>query len=470
MDLRLGWVAAALGMAAAVMGCGDDGSPAGTDAGAVDDGGADAGPSYTRVSEAQASAMRDSCGFDQGAMPWETVGEEYPIGGDIPIDHIVLLMQENRSFDHYFGTMPGVEGIPAGASNPDAMGNPVAPFHTTEYCIDDVHHGWDPSHIQYGDGDNDGFVLTNDPGGERALGYFTDADIPFYWDLYGTFAMSDHHHCSVLGPTLVNRLYSISGSSFGLIRNVPVPPDRVATRSPAHLFDELDAAGIDWAIYAGDLAVALGMFPLYLLNQSGRIRTHDDFFAAVAAGTLPPVSLVDPTFLGAAMQQSEHPPGDPQVGQHLVWQVVDALTKGPEWSTTALIVTYDEHGGFYDHVPPPAACPPGDFPPDIGDGGDFDAKFDRLGFRVPLVVVSPYAKAGYVSDRVTDLTSVLRFVQTRFLLPALTARDANAWPLLDMFDFDAPPFMDPPSFDEPTVDQAILDDCIMRYPDSGSVL
>src|SRR5690606_10081023 len=153
---------------------------AGADAGPSPrrDGGVDSGPPpypdagpITRVPESEAAAGRAACAFGRGAMPWETIGEEYPIGDEIPIDHVFVLMQENRSFDHYFGMMPGVEGIQGGASNPAADGTPVAAFHTDDYCIEDVAHGWRASHVQYNGGAVDGFVTTNDPGGGRAMGY-----------------------------------------------------------------------------------------------------------------------------------------------------------------------------------------------------------------------------------------------------------------------------------------------------------
>ncbi len=407
----------------------------------------DAGPPYDahyegpRVTEAEAEPMRASCAFERGAMPWETLGSEYPIGDDIPIEHIIMLMQENRSFDHYFGTMPGVDGIPPGASNPNAAGDPVEPFHTTEYCIEDVGHGWNPSHREWNDGANDGFVTANDPDGERALGYLDGSDLPFYWDLYSRFAMSDHHHCSLLGPTWVNRIFYMAGTSFGLTRNTPIPMDRLV--EPYVIFNLLDERGLDWRIYNPGLPFALGGFPDVISRNFDRLASIDQLHADLAAGTLPPVSYVDPAFAGAN-QSDEHPPANIQVGQAFVRDIVEAVMASPLWDRTVLIITYDEHGGFYDHVPPPEACPPGDYPPEL-EPGDDPGDFDRYGFRVPLVVVSPYSRAGYVSDRVTDHGSILRFVETRFLMPALTARDANAWPLMDMFDFDAPPFMTPPT-------------------------
>jgi phospholipase C len=155
-----------------------------------------------------------------------------------------------------------------------------------------------------------------------------------------------------------------------------------------------------------------------------------------------------------------------QLGQHFVWEIVDALTKSPVWSKTALFITYDEHGGFADHVPPPPACHPG-----TGDPKDADAAqlgtFDRLGIRVPLIVVSPYAKKHFVSHTVTDHTAVLRFIHARFGLPALSQRDANSTALMEMFDFETSPHATAPSFAEPPIDAAKMAACEDAFPGGG---
>jgi phospholipase C len=476
MTTRSTLTLASLAVLALTASCGgDDATPSdgGSDGGSMDArmdapglpdaGGHDAHHVGPRITEAEAEPMRAGCAFERGATPEATIGSEYPIGDEIPIDHIIILMQENRSFDHYFGAMPGVDGIPTGASNPDGSGTPVMPFHTTEYCIEDVAHSWNASHLQYNDGANDGFVTTNDPGGARALGYLDDTDLPFYWDLYSRFAMSDHHFCSVLGPTWVNRFYLTSGTSFGMTRNAGVPMERFDAQYPYVIYQTLEDAGIDWRIYNAGLSFALGGYPDYISRRFDRLSPIARFYEGLAAGELPPVVWLDPNFAGAG-RNDEHPPNNAQVGQAFVREIVDNVLRSPLWGRLALIITYDEHGGFYDHVPPPEACPPNDFPSDRRPT-DEPGEFDRLGFRVPLVVVSPYARAGYVSDRVTDHASILRLVETRFLLPALTGRDANAWPLLDMFDFDAPPFMTAPTdLAAAPIDDAELTRCNEVFP------
>jgi len=407
--------------------------------------------------------LRGACTFERGALPAETLGTNVPLGGEIPIDHFVILMQENRSFDHYFGTMPGVEGFPESYSNPDANGSPVKPFHETTLCIEDVAHSWTSSHEQFDAGKNDGFVITNDPDGERALGYFDGSDLPFYWDLYSTFAMSDHHHCSVLGGTYPNRWYFLSATSFGMITNDFIPEDRF-DQEPFVIMQELDDAGVDWHVYA--TLPFMITYSTYIGSVGSKVTYNvDQFFEDLDAGTLAPVVWIDPAFSGTIAEETdEHPPAVPQVGEAWVENIVRAVMASDLWPRTAIILTYDEHGGFFDHVPPPPACLPGDRPPDL-TVDDAPGNFDRLGFRVPLVIVSPYSKPGYVSKQTTDATSVLRLIETRFDLPALTSRDANAWPLLDMFDFDDPSFMEPPELTSTVLpEQSIIDACEAAFP------
>jgi phospholipase C len=182
------------------------------------------------------------------------------------------------------------------------------------------------------------------------------------------------------------------------------------------------------------------------------------YYVDAAAGTLPQVAFVDPIFIGTSnTENDEHPTANIQVGEDYVSQVVGALLASPQWTSSALLLTYDEHGGFYDHVRPKRACVPDAIPPFLAPG-DAAGAFDNYGIRVPFVAVSPYARAHYVSHRVYDHTSILRFIETRFDLPALTARDANARPLLELFDFDDPPFVEPPALAPAPIDQAHFQD------------
>ncbi|MFO0680851.1 MAG: alkaline phosphatase family protein [Sandaracinus sp.] len=459
---------------------------AGPDTGAADDTGVrpdaarpprDAGPdayvprdvgTITRIPEATAAAGREGCAFDRGALPWETLGQEVPIGDDIPIDHFILLMQENRSFDHYFGTMPGVDGLPAGgATNPDADGNPVRSFHATDYCIADVNHEWTGSHLEYHDGANDGFVTENDPHGERAMGYLDGSDLPFYWDLAQTFAMSDHHHCSVLGPTWVNREFYLAATSFGMTENDAIPASAFPVDGEDRvIFQALDRARISYRIYHDSVPFIWGPFTSWALRSEQRAHQSglESFYTDLENGSLASVVWIDPTWTtGGVTTNDEHPPANPQRGQAFIRDIVQHVMDSPYWASTAIILTYDEHGGFYDHVPPPAACPPGDGHDPILGPTDYRADFDRLGFRVPLIVASPYARTGYVSDHVTDHASILRLIEARFLLPAMTARDANAWAMTDLFDFSTTNTVRSSDLAEATVDAAHAAACAAAF-------
>jgi phospholipase C len=401
---------------------------------------------------------RDACAYVAGAPATDTLACP-PSGDRIPIDHIIVLMQENRSFDHYLGRLRGrgqddVDVPDESASNPGADGVPVPWHHALEACFDDPNHSWSGSHAAWNGGRNDGFVVASEPTGARAMGYYDDTDLPFYYQLASTFATSDRYFSDVLGPTLPNRLYLYAGTSFGIVSgDVDVGFHRT-------LFHELNAAGISWKVYQSDVTAGFSMAS-FLVDSVGRIAGLDDFAEDAQAGRLPRVAFIDPTFLRmGATSTDEGPPADMQVGQSFVYSQVNALMSSPSWATSVMFITYDEAGGLYDHVAPPAACVPGATPPlqeaELG-------AFDRYGFRVPLFVVSPYAKAHFVSHVVHSHASILRFIEARFGLPALTSRDANAAALLDMFDFGNPPFLSPPALAQPAVDRAKLDACRAKY-------
>jgi phospholipase C len=182
---------------------------------------------------------------------------------------------------------------------------------------------------------------------------------------------------------------------------------------------------------------------------------QSNFASDVAAGQLAPVTIVEASDVMGVLSPDEGPPGDVDIGQQFVSETIAAVMNSPFWNSSAIFISYDENGGMYDHVVPPKACAPDSLPAANGGG----AGFDQYGFRVPMIVVSPYAKRGYVSHTVTDATSILRFVEARFDLPAMTARDANAEPTFDMFDFQHPDFSVPP-LPTVTVDQAALSVCM----------
>jgi phospholipase C len=424
--------------------------------------------------DGDAEMARGACEYAAGALPAETQGESRPYGKDIPIDHIVVVMMENRSFDHYFQKLPeygqpDVDVAPAAYTNPDANGMPVAPFRDSALCVVDTNHEWAGTHNQINGGMMDGFFATNDGwnelptganmdeslrAGNRALGYYTADDLPFYYWLASEFAIGDRYFSSVAGPTWPNRMYLYAASSFGAVHNDFVTPDKV-------LFDYLEQRQVSWKVYVSTtpgMAIFLEKYGKYA--QEGHFIPIENYFLDAEAGTLPQVAFVDPGIAREGYDQNdEHPPAIPMFGENFVATVVDALAKSPQWDKSAFFLTYDEHGGFYDHVVPPKACAPDDIAPILKDG-DTDAKFDTLGVRVPFIVVSPYAKKHFVSHRTYDHTSIIRFIQARFQIPALTNRDANAEAPWEMFDFDNAPHATPPKIAlPPPVEQAKVDAC-----------
>ncbi len=446
----------------------------------------------TRPAEAEASARRQACTFGRGALAGETLGKEVPIEKDIPLETIVVLMQENRSFDHYFSHFGRYAGRTDVASAKDGTTNPVdrtptiavRPYqHAPHLCFLDTDHGWRGSHEQYNDGKMDGFVVTNhkykgevlpDPNkettdGGRAMWWYDERDIPFYYALAKSFGIGDHYHASLMGPTWVNRMFLYGGTSFGLTHNTL--PSIKGKEFPGYdltLFDELEKRHVSWGFYAsGPPGVAL-MLGATMGTRWGRRVTKSvaEFHADAAAGRLPQVAFVDTNYLDVGDPEdgeTEHPPEDLQRGQKFVYDLVRSLTRSPQWKSLALFITYDEHGGLYDHVVPPPACVP-DVSPVTGEPGQVvSGAFDRLGFRVPLLVVSPFAKRGYVSHETYDHTSILRFIQAKHRVPALTARDANARIPTDFFDFSRPPDLAVPAFTEPPIDPVEAEYCRLTF-------
>ena len=389
----------------------------------------------------------------------------------IPIDHVVLVMQENRTFDHYFSslTVPGqtVDGAAPDATNPDPTkpGGTIARFHQTAYCFDNPAETWDEVHREVDNGQMDGFTAqnanANDPTGARALGYYDETDLPFYYALARAFASSDRHFASVQANSWTNRSFYMAGTAYGITSNVfPPQKDAMGAILP-NLFTRLDDAHVTWNMYAQDFPT-IGILDETYAKNIAHVQAFQQFFDDAAAGNLASVTFVEGSDMKGGLSPDEDPPADMQVGEAMVASVVNAVMSSPEWPSTALFITFDEQGGFYDHVPPQPACIPDDTPPDL-QPTDVAGAYDATGLRVPLFVVSPYAKRGYVSHVVTEHTSILRFVEVRFGLPALTHRDANAVPPYDLFDFDHPD-ASVPQLPDATVDAAQMAACAQKYP------
>jgi phospholipase C len=374
------------------------------------------------------------------------------------VEHVIFLMMENRSFDHYFGTYPGVRGfgdphaIPGvfhqrgyrAGHGPDPEGH-LFPFHlsTKELasyaeCVDDITHDWGPQHEAWNHGKMDQWLTVHmkadgDKIGPLTMGYYEREDIPLYRSLADAFTICDSYFCSVLGPTDPNRVMSFSatldpdGDHGG-----PCLHTRVTDRAlqfgkftwktmPEHLTE----GGVSWKVYqdASDLTLLnpLLYFKKFLdpgtylgKNANGLISYPVDFTADVLAGTLPQVSWIFPTFLAC-----DHPSAPPILGELLVADVLQTVVSNRAlWEKTAIIVMYDENGGFFDHVAPPTPPPgtPGEhltmhaLPSDAsGVRGPVG-----LGFRVPCLVLSPYSRGGFVCSDVFDHTSMLKLLERRF--------------------------------------------------------
>jgi phospholipase C len=384
------------------------------------------------------------------------------------IHHVVVLMQENRSYDSYFSRLH-FEGQPDASvesqqPNPDPFGGPpIHPFLTTTPCTTaDLNHGWDGTHKEIDGGRMDSFTTQNqdptDPTGSRTMGYFDQQTLPFYYGIANEFSVADRYFASVPGPTFPNRFYLLTGTSFGNVSNV------VQRYTQKTIFQSLDEAAppVSWKIYLASFQVEL-LFKYVEDHAAGHVFPISQYFTDAAHGTLPQVSFVESNGFGSVnVENDEHPPANVQVGEKFSHDIVNALVDSPDWPSSAMFQTYDEHGGYYDHVAPPAAVPPDDIPPMVPPGDPFHA-FDRYGVRVPAMVISPYANPHHVSHVVYDHTSILKFIETRFGLPPLTRRDAAADPMLDMFNFSRAALLHPIVPDAP-INPAGIAACNTLHP------
>jgi phospholipase C len=365
------------------------------------------------------------------------------------IEHIVVLMMENHSFDNILGMLAhevagrgDVDGLTVRGGrvrdvNRDSAGRPVYAQRAPSPCQlpRKPSQTWNASHEAYDNGRNDGFVRAS---GDSAMWYWDKRDLPFTYALAERFPIGQRYFCSVLAQTYPNRRFLFAGTASG---TVSTSGSTFGVRAAnGTIFERLDAHKISYGVYYQDAPS-----PLILPNFSGNplevahVHTIEHFYQDAAAGRLPAVTLLDPNYTTT----SEENPQDIQVGEQFVAHITQAILRSPRWRNTALFITYDEHGGYYDHVPPPRAIKPDAIAPDIGSG-DARGGYDRYGFRVPLIVVSPWARPSYVSNVVQDHTSITAFIERKWNLPAMTFRDANAQPMTDYFDFRRPAFLHPP--------------------------
>ncbi len=428
---------------------------------------------------AGAGVVAASAGFNE--LIAKAVAAAPTRGALSDIDHVIILMQENRSFDHYFGTLSGVLGFddhrsPNAFVQRDSSGGTVQPFNLDTFCLPDLTHDWAPQHRSWNGGRMDGFLQAHedsDPPGvaPETMGYYKRSDIGFYYALADAFTICDRYHCSVIGPTDPNRLMSMSASIDPAGANGgPLIQTLVATRASlaghftwTTMPEQLQAAGVSWKVYTspagGIFDNVLGYFKAFQpgtpLAALGIDPTFPgDFMTDLQNGTLPQVSWLLPGVL-----QSEHPGFSTAVaGEIVARQIVEAIVAQPDiWRRTALFITWDENGGFFDHVPPPTP-PPGQADGEFLTVSPLPAAAEGiagpigLGFRVPMLVVSPFSTGGLLSSEVYDHTSTLRFLETRFgvEVPNLSFwRRRVTGDLTGAFNFRAAPDFGAPTLPDP---------------------
>jgi len=357
-----------------------------------------------------------------------------------PVHHFVTMLQENHSFDNYFGTYPGADGLPAGTCVPD---DPAAtpPGHCEQpYLLDGKASPRIASNQvafdqAYDKGKLDGFVSAQSGNGHTetgAMGYYDGNSLPYYWHLANRYVLFDHLFSSSSGGTLWNHLYWMTGSNGGLTEERI--PEKGLSSSPT-IFDRLQAAGVSWKIYVENYddtvnladqpdlrKVQLARVPVLAMKgfaDNPALMSHvvklDEYYADLAKGQLPAVSYIVPS------GSSEHPPSKLHSGPLLVNRLIGALERSSAWPQSAFLLSYDDAGGFYDHVVPPTAAG------------------SSLGFRVPALLVSPFAPVGEVNHTTLETASIPGFIEDNWKLAPLTTRDASAGRLATAFNFKQSP-------------------------------
>jgi phospholipase C len=342
----------------------------------------------------------------------------------------------------------------------------ISPFHFRTVCTENLPPGWNESHSDFnpldptsGTPTMNGFVtsaeeFSQNPGpgepaildmpGYRAMGYYDGNDLNFYYFMASNFATSDAWFSPVMDRTQVNRLYLLAGTSAGHA-NPPTAP-----LSNNTIFGLLQSVGISWKVYETDPGTAfIGNFQPFAAQHVSQVQPLSQYYSDLSNGTLPSVAWIEPGYLS---KLDEHPQTNIQQGEAHVEQVITALMQSSSWQDSVFILTFDEAGGAFDHVPPQPAVSPDGIPPTDLNAGDVctavpgpNCDFNHTGFRVPVMVISPFTKKNYVSHTVADSTAMLKFIETRFKLPSLTKRDAAQMDMTEFFDFAHPPWKTPPT-------------------------
>jgi phospholipase C len=381
-----------------------------------------------------------------------------PSARNLPIDTFVVLMMENRSFDHYLGWLPHADGRQAGLTYADPAGKRFSTHrlrNNYQGCgYLDPDHSWQGGRTELDGGGMDGFLKADSD--IFSIGYYEKEDLPFTPHIAENFTAFDRFFCSLLSSTYPNREYMHAGQSYGKMDNsLPVSSGGFPDTT---IFHALSSAGVSNHYYYTDIPVSA------LWGSAGLARSSQvqNFYEQAAAGKLPALSFVDPAFNGEDQGTSgdEHPHGDIRVGQAFIADIVHAFMKSPQWKRGALFVVYDEWGGFFDHVVPPRV-------PDLRMSADLNLDFGQMGMRIPATVVSPYARRGHVDHSIYGFESILKMIRYRYSLPPLTPRDLYANNIAAAFDFDHPNFTPP---DLPQPPEVIASACGGSTPvDTGGV-
>ena len=397
------------------------------------------------------------------------------------VKHILIMMQENETFDRYFGQLnryrqlqglsQDVDGTPANASQLAYDGSvSFTPFHMRSMCTEDLSSYWNESHNDWnrsaptsGTPTLDGFAYSAgsdsrnsnpagaDINGQRVMGYYDETDLPYYYFMATRFAISDRWFSAVMTNTSANRMYAVAATSHGVISN-----PSVQVNIPT-IFDELQDAGVTWKDYVQDYPTgsSLQPFSAYAKYVGTNIVPIANYFNDLNNGTLPQVAFIERNAIDG---KDEHPGAGSSVqkGAAYVASIMNALMNSTAWGSSVFFLVYDEGGGFYDHVPPAQTVSPDMIPPVLGPndicattpGATCD--FVYTGFRIPNIVVSPFSKKGYVDHTPIDTTAILRFIEIRYGLPSLTKRDAAQPDISFFFNFaDKPNLTSPPPPDQP---------------------
>ena len=353
--------------------------------------------------------------------PLARAATKLPKPKDSGIEHVILVMMENRSFDHFLGWLPGANGRQMGLTYRDKQNQPHATYHLTDLqncAFADPDHSYGGARAQYDNGACDGWLKagTNDL---FPIGFYQQADLSFLGKAAPDWTVCSNYFAGLLAPTYPNRFYQHAAQTDRL-------DDSTTIATLPAIWDRLAAAGLNGRYYYSDIPFTALWGSKYLSIS----RSFTEFLAACATGTLPQVSFVDPRFEdeGSGTSNDDHPHADIRNGEAFLNQVYEAVTQGPAWEKTVLVINFDEWGGFFDHVPPPLRpIPPGDKA--VGSDG-------RVGFRVPALVISPLARRRHIAADEFDHTSVLRMIEWRWDLSPLTVRDASANNLATVLNFD----------------------------------